>query len=59
MRHSARRPPTASARRAGYVIAAAINSVVLYAANVSPAWAAIGFLNSETLQPVLPVYQHR
>jgi len=48
MRHSARRPPTASARRAGYVIAAVINSVVLYAANVSPGWAAIGFLNSET-----------
>jgi len=41
-------PPTASTRRAGYLIAVLINAVVLYAANIWPGWAVIGFLNSET-----------
>lgn len=49
MRHpTPRRTPTASARRAGYVIAVAVNAIVLYAANVWPGWPAVGFLNLET-----------
>ena len=49
MRHpTPRRTPTASARRAGYVIAVAVDAVVLYAANVWPGWPAVGFLNSDT-----------
>ena len=41
-----KRPPTAS-RRAGYVIAAAINAVLLWLIHVWPGWDAVPFLTDD------------
>ncbi|MGZ4494658.1 MAG: hypothetical protein ACXVWU_08165 [Nocardioides sp.] len=45
---AAPRKPGLAARRTGYVIAAAINALVLYAANVWPGWEAVPFLTPDT-----------
>jgi hypothetical protein len=37
-----------AARRFGYLIAAAINGVILYLINVSPGWQAVPFLTEDT-----------
>jgi hypothetical protein len=44
-----RRPPPAS-RRVGYVIAVAVNLLMLYLINVRPGWDAVPFLTDETVQ---------
>ena len=43
----ARRPPVAT-RRIGYVIAAAINTALMYAINVWPGWQTVPFLTDAT-----------
>jgi len=47
----ARRSPVA-ARRAGYVIAAALTSGLWYVVNVRPGWAALSFLTGEATQVI-------
>jgi hypothetical protein len=42
--------PSASARRVGYVIAAAVNAVLLWLIHVEPGWDAVPFLTPETPQ---------
>lgn len=45
----ARRPrPSRASRRVGYVVGAAVNAVLLLAANVRPGWAAVPFLTDDT-----------
>jgi hypothetical protein len=41
--------PSVTARRFGYVVGALVNVVMLYAANIWPGWAAVPFLNAETV----------
>ncbi|HEY7719895.1 MAG TPA: hypothetical protein VH915_14125, partial [Pedococcus sp.] len=43
------RAPTAS-RRLGYLVAVAVNGVLVYLLNVSPGWQAVPFLTDETPQ---------
>src|SRR5947209_7393455 len=40
------RPP-AAARRTGYMVAAAVNTVLLFLVNVSPGWEAVPFLTGK------------
>jgi hypothetical protein len=47
---AARGRPNPAARRAGYVVAAALNGLVLYLVNRRPGWDAVPFLTSETEQ---------
>lgn len=49
-----RRRPSATARRTGYLVAAAVNAVLLYLLNQSPGWEAVPFLTAQTPQ-VLPL----
>lgn len=49
------RRPGALARRAGYLIAAVVNAVVWYLANVHPTWHAVPFLTADTAS-VLPLF---
>lgn len=44
------RRPGPTARRFGYLVAIAVNAVILYAANVRPGWDAVPFLTSDTEQ---------
>jgi len=44
------RRPTVGTRRTGYVIAAALNAVLLYLVNVWPGWQAVPFLTEDTRQ---------
>lgn len=50
---STRRRPSRAARIVGYLIAAAINAVVLYLANVRPGWQAVPFLTDDTRRVLL------
>jgi hypothetical protein len=45
-----RQRPSVAARRSGYLVAAALNVVVLYLAFVEPGWRAVPFLTEETSQ---------
>ena len=47
---TARRRPSAAARRTGYIVAAAINIVLLYLINNRPGWDAVPFLTADTLR---------
>lgn len=42
-------------RRLGYLVAAAVNALLWYLANVSPGWEAVPFLTAETVE-VLPLF---
>jgi hypothetical protein len=42
--------PSKGTRTVGYLVAAVINSVVLYLANIEPGWQAVPFLTDETRQ---------
>lgn len=44
------RRPSVAARRAGYVIAAALTAVFAYLVNVRPGWESLSFLTEETPQ---------
>lgn len=48
-----RRPGRVGARRAGYVVAVAINGLLLFAINVTPGWSVVPFLTSD-MADVLP-----
>jgi hypothetical protein len=48
--HLVKGRPSPVTRRAGYVIAIAVNIVLLYLINVRPGWAAVPFLTQETLR---------
>lgn len=45
-----RRRPSATARRTGYLISAAVNAVLLYLVNERPGWEAVPFLTAQTPQ---------
>jgi len=49
-----RRPPSPAGRRVGYLIAIAVNLLLLYLVNVRPGWDAVGFLTDETVE-VIPL----
>lgn len=39
--------PAVAARRAGYLVAAAVNAIIFYAVNVWPGWQAVPFLTDD------------
>lgn len=47
----ARKPrPSTAARRAGYLVAALVNAVMLYLVNAWPGWDSLSFLTAETTE---------
>ncbi len=51
---SASKPPSVAARRAGYVVAAVVNALLVFAVNVWPGWDVVPFL-TEDFGRVLPL----